>query len=189
VKDLHAKIPQQIKNKNEQYTNKANRGLKLVRFEPCDWVWVHMRKERFPEQRSKLMPQGDGPYQIIERINDNAYKVDLPGEYGVSAKFNVSNLSLFDVGDDSRSNPFEERGDDSIQPSKDPLEVPVGPITRLRGTKFKQAFNGLLQDTWAKVDFKRISNSKMQALINLIHVQEGLVGGTKTITQGLKEEH
>jgi hypothetical protein len=33
------------------------------------------------------------------------------------------------------------------------------------------------------VDFKRIySNNKEQALINLIHVQEGLVGGTKTIT-------
>ena len=90
VKDLHAKIRQQIEKKNEQYANKANRGRKLVRFEPGDWVWVHMRKERFPERRrSKLMPRGDGPYQIIERINDNAYKVDLPGEYGVSATFNV----------------------------------------------------------------------------------------------------
>jgi hypothetical protein len=48
-----------------------------VRFEPGDWIWVHMRKERFPEQRrSKLMPRGDDPYQIIEMINDNAYKVD-----------------------------------------------------------------------------------------------------------------
>jgi hypothetical protein len=68
-----------------------------------------MRKERFPEQRrSKLMPRGGGLYQIIERINDNAYKVDPPGEYGVSVTFNVSNLSSFDVGDDSRSNPFKE---------------------------------------------------------------------------------
>jgi hypothetical protein len=75
-----------------------------------------------------------------------------------------------------------------IQPSKDPLEVLVGPVTRLRAKKFKEAFNGLLQDTWAKVDFKRICNNKQQALINLIHVQEGLVGGTKTITQGLGEE-
>jgi hypothetical protein len=68
-----------------------------------------MRKERFPKQRrSKLMPRRDGPYQIIERINDNAYKVDLPGEYGVSATFNVSDLSSFDVGDDLRSNPFDK---------------------------------------------------------------------------------
>jgi len=109
VKDLHAKIQQQIEKKNEQYANKVNSGRKLVRFEPGDWVWMHIRKERFLEQRrSKLMPRGDGPYQIIERINDNAYKVDLLGEYGVSATFNVSDLSSFDVGDDSRSNPFEE---------------------------------------------------------------------------------
>jgi hypothetical protein len=62
---------------------------------------------------------------------------------------------------------------DTIQPSKDPLEVPVGPVTRFRAKKFKEAFNGLLQDTWAKVDFKRICNNKEQALINLIHVQVG----------------
>ena len=161
-----------------------------MRFEPGDWVWVYMRKERFPEQRrSKLMPRGDGPYQIIEMINENAYKVDLLGEYDVSATFNVSDLSSFDIGDDSRLNPFEERGDDAIQPSKDPLEVPVGPVTRLRAKKFKEAFNGFLQDIWAKVDFKIICNNKEQALINLIHVQEGLVGGTKTITQGLGEEN
>jgi hypothetical protein len=35
--------------------------------------------------------------------------VDLLGEYGVTAIFNVSNLSLFDAGDDSMLNPFEEK--------------------------------------------------------------------------------
>jgi hypothetical protein len=118
-------------------------------------------------------------------INDNAYKMDLPGEYSISVTFNVSNLSLFDVGDDSRSNPFEERVDDVIQASKDPLEVLVGLVTRLRAKRFKEAFNGLLQDTWAKVGFKRILNNEEQTVINLIHVQEGLAGGTKTITQRL----
>jgi hypothetical protein len=38
------------------------------------------------------------------------------------------------------------------------------------------------------VDFKRILNNEEQAMINLIHVQEGLVSETKTITQGLGEE-
>jgi hypothetical protein len=127
-------------------------------------------------------------FQIIERINDNTYKVDLPGEYGVSATFNIADLSLFDVGEDLRSNPFEERGDDAIQAPKDLLEVPIGLVIRLRAKRFEEAFNRLLQDTWAKVDFKRILNNEEQAVINLIHVQEGLVGGTKTITQGLGEE-
>jgi len=41
-----------------------------------------MRKERFPTQRkSKLAPRGDGPFQVIQRINDNAYKIDLLGKY------------------------------------------------------------------------------------------------------------
>jgi hypothetical protein len=68
------------------------------------------------------------------------------------------------------------------------LEVLAGLVTRLRAKRFKEAFNGLLQDTWAKVDFKTILNNEKQAVINLIHVQDGLVGGTKTITQGLGVE-
>jgi hypothetical protein len=55
-----------------------------------------MRKERFPaHMKSNLQPRGDWPFQILEMINDNASKVDLSGEYGVSATFNVSDLTLF----------------------------------------------------------------------------------------------
>jgi hypothetical protein len=39
--------------------------------------------------------------------------MDLPCE-GVSATFNIEDLSFFDVGDDLRSNPFKERGNDMI---------------------------------------------------------------------------
>jgi len=69
-----------------------------------------MRKERFPTQiKSKLAPRGDGQFQVIERINDNAYKIDLAGKYSVSTIFNVPNLSPYDAGDDLRSNLSEER--------------------------------------------------------------------------------
>jgi hypothetical protein len=137
---------------NERVASQANKGRRRVIFEPGDWVWVHMRKERFPAHRkTKLHPRGDGPSQILEKINDNAHKVDLPGEYKVSATFTVSDLSPFDVGEDSRSNPFEERGNDGNQsgPSlKDPLQVPDGPITRSRAKKIKEAMQGLVQSTW-----------------------------------------
>jgi hypothetical protein len=84
VKKLHESVQQHIEKKTEQYANKANKGRRQVIFEPSDWVWVHMRKERFPaRRRSKLHPRGAGPFQILEKINDNAYKVDLPGEYKV----------------------------------------------------------------------------------------------------------
>ena len=103
VKTLHESVRQQIEKRNRVCATKANNGRKHVVFQPSNWVWVHMSKERFPAHRkSKLQPQGDGPFQILERIDDNAYKVDLPGEYGVSVTFNVYDLTLFDVGDDSR---------------------------------------------------------------------------------------
>jgi hypothetical protein len=99
-----------------------------------------MRRKRFPGHRkSKLQPRGDGAFHILERINDNAYKVHLPGEYGVSATFNI----FLSIGDDSRPNPFEKRGDDEDQPNtklnhaNDSLEVPIGPITRVRAKKLK----------------------------------------------------
>jgi hypothetical protein len=178
VKKLHESVRQHIEKKNEQYANKANKGRRQVIFEPGDWVWVHMRKERFPaRRRSKLHPRGDGPFQVLERINDNAYKLDLPGEYNISATFNVSDLSLFDVGDDSRSNPFEERGNDENQqaPLKDPLHVPVGPITRARSKKIKEALNGLIQDIWADstTGHSKLGPKEDEGVINLIQATDG----------------
>jgi hypothetical protein len=103
--------------------------------------------------------------QIIERINDNAYKANLPGKYGLSVTFNIYNISLFDVSDDSRMNPFVERGNNVIQTiTRYLLEVIVGPVTRRRTKKFNEVFNELLQKTWAKVDFKKILNNKNTSL-------------------------
>jgi len=49
-----------------------------------------MRKERFLEQRkSKLQSRGDGIFQVLKKINDNVYKIDLPSKYNVTSTFNV----------------------------------------------------------------------------------------------------
>ena len=70
---------------------------------------------------------------MLEKINDNAYKIDLPSEYNVSATFNVSDLSLFDADGgalDLRTNPFQEGGsDEDITKDHEALE---GPMTRGR---------------------------------------------------------
>jgi len=53
------------------------------------------------------MPRADSPFEVSERINDNAYKVDFPGEYGVSVAFNVADLSSYledDYLEDLRAN-------------------------------------------------------------------------------------
>ena len=109
------------------------------------------------------MPRGDRPFKVLQRINNNTYKLELPSEYGnVSATFNVSDLSLFDVGDedgaDSRTNPLEERENDVIsssklrskdpQASQDPLQVQQGPMTRSKTKKLQEALLIFIHGVW-----------------------------------------
>jgi len=85
-----------------------------------DWVWLHLHKDLFPTKRkSKLNPRGDGPFQVLQCINDNAYKIDLSEKYGVHTTFNFYDLHPFIDGSDDeaestnlRTNPLQEGGDD-----------------------------------------------------------------------------
>jgi hypothetical protein len=84
------------------------------------------------QKKSKLQPHGDGPFHILDRINDKTYKINLPSEYSDNAIFNVD-LTSFDIGFDSRLNPFKESGDGVDKPintSKDPLHIPNGSMTQ-----------------------------------------------------------
>jgi hypothetical protein len=129
-------------------------------------------------KRSKLHPREDGPFQVLARINNNAYKLDLPSEYNISATFSVSDLSPFDEVDNSKRNPFEERGNDENQQSslKNPLYVPVGPITRARSKMIKEALSGLIQEIWAssKTEHSNLGPKEDEEIINLIQAIDGV---------------
>ena len=66
-------------------------------FQEGDLVWIHLRKERFPQERnSKLKPRGDEPFKVLRRINNNTYVIDIPtSKYLVSNTFNVADLSPY----------------------------------------------------------------------------------------------
>jgi hypothetical protein len=64
---------------------------------------------------------------------------------------------LLDTDFDSRSNPFEERGDDVDQPrntNKDPLHVPNGLMTRSKTKALKEALNALVFNISIKSELK-----------------------------------
>jgi hypothetical protein len=41
------------------------------------------------------MSRVDGPFKIIEKIDNNAYKLELPPEFGVSPTFNILDLQPY----------------------------------------------------------------------------------------------
>jgi hypothetical protein len=41
------------------------------------------------------MPRADGPFKVLKKINENAYKLDLPVDFGVSLTFNIVDLKPY----------------------------------------------------------------------------------------------
>ncbi|GJY40973.1 RNA-directed DNA polymerase [Tanacetum coccineum] len=118
IKELHRSVREQIIRHNEQYKEHADKRRKQILYREGDLVWIHLRKERFSAGHfGKLKPRGDGPFHFLKKINDNAYKIELPGHYNVSATFNVADLSPYkgdsDDEPDSGSNLFQEGEDDA----------------------------------------------------------------------------
>ena len=167
-----------IERKNEQYANHANKGRLKVVFQHGDRVWVYTRNERFPTQgKSKLWRRGDGAFQVLEQINDNAYKLDWPRKYGnISATFYVTNISLFDVGD-LMTNPFEERGNnrdqgvdqanqvDETKYSQDLFHGIEGLMTQARTKRMKDALQGLILQVQDKDIALEDSKTKFEGFI------------------------
>ncbi|GJR28888.1 RNA-directed DNA polymerase [Tanacetum coccineum] len=109
---------EKLSSHNEQYKEHADKHRNQVLYREGDLVWIHLRKEHFPTGRfGKLKPRGDGPFRVLKKINENAYKIELPGHYNVSAAFNVAYLSPYKGDSDdepnSRSCLFHEGEDDA----------------------------------------------------------------------------
>ncbi|RDX94073.1 hypothetical protein CR513_23582, partial [Mucuna pruriens] len=159
VKKLHAKVRANIEKRNGQYARQANKGHVKVTFEPRDGVRGHRRKEKFPTRRKyKLQPRGDGTFQVLERINDYAYKLDLSTAYGVEF--------------DSRTNPFEEEGNDRnpTDKDKDNLRHTRGPTTRSKTKTMKQSVLGL--SSRIKENLEQSESKATSKWVTLLQVDE-----------------
>ena len=44
---------------------------------------------------ASLPNRAAGPFKILEKINDNAYKLELPPNFGISPTFNISDLKPY----------------------------------------------------------------------------------------------
>ena len=79
LKKMHEETRSTIERQVQRLSAKLNINKSPMVFQPGDLVWVHLRKDRFPKERkSTLHRRADGPFEVIARNNDNAYKVHIP---------------------------------------------------------------------------------------------------------------
>ncbi|XP_048627497.1 uncharacterized protein LOC125596364 [Brassica napus] len=68
VKNMHRRVREKLKAKAAKVKARLDQKRKEVLFEPGDLVWLHMRPERFPEERkSKLSPEALGRSGSLRR--------------------------------------------------------------------------------------------------------------------------
>jgi hypothetical protein len=105
------------------------------------------------------MPRADGPFKVLERINDNAYKLDLPVDFGVSPTFNIAYLGE-DNKLESRMTQMQEGEDDEDIATNDtststPVSTsttPLGPITCARARRLTHQVSSLLSSGSSYLD-------------------------------------
>jgi hypothetical protein len=105
-----------------------------------------------------------GPFKIFTKINDNAYKLELPPEFGVSPSFNISDLRLYLREEDEippRMTSMQEGEDDEdINTSATiiPFVEIVGPITRSRAQQLNHQVNSFLCSSTYNIESRLLSN-------------------------------
>lgn len=66
------------------------------KFQVCDEFWLYISKKRLHWKGKKFKPIHYGPFEILEKIGNNVFKLDLHPYMQIYSVVNVENLRLFE---------------------------------------------------------------------------------------------
>nr|GMD29228.1 E3 ubiquitin-protein ligase ORTHRUS 2-like isoform X2 [Ipomoea batatas] len=99
VKNVQEEVKAKLIASNAKYKAAADKKHRQQVFQVGEHVLIYLRKERYPAGTfHKLSPKKYGPFEIVRKINDNAYVVGIPDEWKTSKTFNVADIFKFYPG-------------------------------------------------------------------------------------------
>lgn len=122
----YQQVKEAIFKAQEKQAKSANKRRREANFEEGDWVLIKFDQRRLRSKKGKeklypkLAPRYYGPFQIYQKVNDNAYKVKLPSNWHIHDTFNISCLKSF-IGSapeypETEDPPEVEDGDEILEP-------------------------------------------------------------------------
>ena len=61
-----------------------------------DRVWLKLNKERLHGPSKKIKDLRYGPFEVLEKVENNAYRLSLPPYMRIYLVVNVENLKLYE---------------------------------------------------------------------------------------------
>ncbi|KAG2281040.1 hypothetical protein Bca52824_052260 [Brassica carinata] len=91
--ETHAQTKANLETVVSKYKIVADAHRRRLAFDGGDLVWVVLTRDCMPAHAyNKLKAKKIGPVEVLEHINDNAYRLRLPSDITTSDVFNVKYL-------------------------------------------------------------------------------------------------
>jgi hypothetical protein len=96
IHNVHKQVISNLESSTSKYKATADSHRRRLVFDVGDQVWAVLTRNRMPAHSyNKLKAKKIGPLEVLERINDNVYRLRLPANITTSDVFNVKYLSKF----------------------------------------------------------------------------------------------
>ena len=96
IQSIHQMVQEQLEKSQAKYKTRHDKHSVDHSFQVGDEVWLYISKERLKGEGKKLKPIRYGPFKILEKIGNNAFRLDLPPYMQMYAVVNVENLKLYE---------------------------------------------------------------------------------------------
>ncbi|XP_059070907.1 uncharacterized protein LOC131861613 [Cryptomeria japonica] len=95
VQAVHQEVEAQLEKSQAKYKARHDKHCIDHHFQVGNRVWLHISKERMQGEGKKLKSIRYGPFEILEKIGTNSFRLNLPPYMQIYLVVNVKNLKLY----------------------------------------------------------------------------------------------
>ena len=94
IQEIHQAVQEQLEKSQAKYKARHDKHRVDHQFKVGDEVWLYISEERLKGEGKMLKPICYCLFKILEKIGNNAFKLDLPSYMKIYFVVNVENLRL-----------------------------------------------------------------------------------------------